>query len=57
MQSERAASLTKGIAACAALEAVTQAHDWHEEAKRLYNQQFADAADAEETYHDIMRTL
>ena len=50
---------TSGIAiqrhaACAG----TQARDWQEEAKRLYELQSADAAEAVETYNDaIKRTL
>ena len=57
-QSERMASLSKGNAAHAAMEAVNQARDWQEEAKRLYDQQIAEAAEAEEIYNDaIERTL
>ena len=55
--SERAASLSKGTAEYAAMDAITQARDWQEEAKRLYDQQIAEAAEAEEIYNDaITRT-
>ena len=34
------------------------AHEWHDEAKRAYDQKFVEAAEAEETHHDaIRRTL
>ena len=34
------------------------AREWQEEAKRAYDQKFAEAADAEEAYHNaIRRTL
>ena len=57
-QSERTASLSKGNAAYAAMEAVNQARDWQEEAKRLYDQKIAEAADTEEIYQDASkRTL
>ena len=48
----------KGNAAYAAMEAITQARDWQEEAKRLYDQQIAEAVEAEEVHNDaIKRTL
>ena len=40
------------------MEAVVMAREWQEEAKRAYDQKFAEAAEAEETYQDaIRRTL
>ena len=55
---ERATSTFKGNAANAAMEAVIMAHEWHDEAKRAYDQKFVEAAEVEETYHDaIRRTL
>ena len=55
---ERATSISKGNDAYAAMEAVIMAREWQAEAKRAYDQKFAEAAVAEETYHDaIRRTL
>ena len=55
---ERATSISKGNAAYAAMEAVIMAREWQVEAKRVYHQKFAEAAEAEETYHDaIKRTV
>ena len=55
---ERASSYSKGNAACAAMEKVILAREWQEEAKRAYDLKFAEAAEAEETYHNaIKRTL
>ena len=53
--SERAASLSKRNGAYAAMEAITEARDWQEEAKRLYDQQIAEAAEAEEIYNDSVK--
>ena len=40
------------------MEAVIMAREWQFEAKRVYDQKFAEAAEAEETYHNaIKRTL
>ena len=40
------------------MEAVTSAREWQAEAKRAYDLKFAEAAEAEETYHNaIKRTL
>ena len=52
---ERATSCSKGNAAYAAMEAVIMAREWQAEAKRAYDQKFAEAAVAEETYHDASR--
>ena len=55
---ERATSVSKGNAAYAAMEAAVMAREWQEEAKRAYDMKFAEAAEAEETYHNaIRRTL
>ena len=55
---ERATSASKGKDAYAAMEAVISAREWQAEAKRAYDQKFAEAAEAEETYHAaIRRTL
>ena len=55
---ERAMSVSKGNAAYVAMEAVVMAREWQAEAKRAYDQKFAEAAEAEETYHNaIKRTL
>ena len=55
---ERATSDSKGNDAYAAMEAVTMAREWQAEAKRVYDQKFVEATEAEETYHDaIRRTL
>ena len=55
---ERATTVSKGNDAYAAMEAVIMAPEWQAEAKRAYDQKFAEAAEAEETYHDaIRRTL
>ena len=55
---ERATSTAKGNAAYAAMEAVIEARGWQVEAKRVYDQKFAEAAEAEDTYHaSIRRTL
>ena len=48
---ERATSVSKGNDAYAAMEAVITAREWQEEAKRAYDMKFAEAAEAEETYH------
>ena len=54
----RATSTAKGNAAYAAMEAVIEARGWQVEAKRVYDQKFAEAAEAEDTYHaSIRRTL
>ena len=37
------------------MEAVIMAREWQDEAKRAYDQKFAEAAEAEETYHDAIR--
>ena len=37
------------------MDAITQARDWQEEAKRLYDQQIAEAAEAEEIYNDAIK--
>ena len=40
------------------MEAVVMAREWQAEAKRAYDQKFAEAAEAEETYHNATkRTL
>ena len=40
------------------MEAVILAREWQAEANRVYDQKFAEAAEAEETYHEaIRRTL
>ena len=55
---ERATTVSKGNDAYAAVEAVISARERQAEAKRAYNLKFAEAAEAEETYHDaIRRTL
>ena len=55
---ERATSVSKGNAAYAAMEAVIMAREWRAEAKRVHDQKFVEAAEAEETYCDaIRRTL
>ena len=57
-ESERATSTSKGNDAYAAMEAVIKARAQEEEAKRAYDAKFAQAAIAEEAYHDaIRRTL
>ena len=57
-ETERATSNSKGNDAYAAMEAVIKARARQEEAKRAYDQKFAEATIAEETYHDaIRRTL
>ena len=57
-ETERATSNSKGNDAYAAVEAVIKARARQEEAKRAFDQKFADAAIAEEAYHDaIRRTL
>ena len=57
-ETERATSNSKGNDAYAAMEAVIKARLRQEEAKRAYDQKIADAAIAEEAYHDaIQRTL
>ena len=57
-ESERATSTSKGNDAYAAMEAVIKARAQQEEAKRVYDAKFAEAAIAEEAYHDaISRTL
>ena len=47
---EQSASKTKGYAAYEATEATTQAREWQEEAKRLYEQNCQEAA--ESSFHD-----
>ena len=55
---ERATSYSKGNAAYAAMEDVISARERQEQAKLAYDQKFAEAAEAEETYHNaIRRTL
>ena len=55
---ERATSTAKGNAAYAAMEAVIMAREWQEEAKRVYDMKYAEAAEDEEIYKDaIRRTL
>ena len=55
---ERATSISKGNAAYAAMEAVIMARAWQDEATRPYDLKFAEATEAEETYHNaIKRTL
>ena len=55
---ERATSISKGNAAYAAMQAVTIAREWQEEAKRAYDRKFAEVAEAEKANHDaIKRTL
>ena len=55
---ERATSISKGNAAYAAMQAVTVARGWQEEAKRAYDRKFAEGAGTEEAHHDaIKRTL
>ena len=57
-ETERATSTSKGNDAYAAMEAVIKARAQQEEAKRAYDTKFAEAAIAEEAYHDaIRRTL
>ena len=51
---ERTTSCSKGNAAYAAMEDVIMAREWQAEAKRAYDQKFAEAAEAEETYHDAI---
>ena len=58
IETERATSTSKGNDAYAAMEAVIKARAQQEEAKRAYDTKFAEAAVAEEAYHDaIKRTL
>ena len=54
-ETERATSTSKGNDAYAAMEAVIKARAQEEEAKRAYNAKFAEAATAEEAYHDAIR--
>ena len=55
---ERATTVSKGNDAYAHMEAVISAREWQAEARRAYDQKFAEAAEAEETCHDgIRRTL
>ena len=55
---ERATSVSKGNDAYAAMEAVISARECQAEAKRAYDQKYAEAAEAEVTYHAaIRRTL
>ena len=55
---ERATLVSKGNDAYAAMEAVIMAREWQAEAKRVYDQKFVEATEAEETYHNaIKRTL
>ena len=37
------------------MEAVVMAREWQEEAKRAYDLKFAEAAEAEETYHNAIK--
>ena len=53
--SERATSASKGNAAFEAMEAVAIAREWQAEAQRTYDQKFAEATDAEETYHNAIK--
>ena len=55
---ERTTSVSKSNDAYAAMEAVIMAREWQAEAKRVYDQKFVEATEAEETYHGaIRRTL
>ena len=55
---ERETLVSKGNAAYAAMEAVIMAREWQAEVKRVHDQKFVEAAEAEETYYDaIRRTL
>ena len=57
-ESERVTSCSKGNAAFTAMEEVIEAREWQIEAKRAYDQKFAEAELAEEVYHNaIRRTL
>ena len=57
-ESEHTTSRAKGNAAYTAIEEVAMARELQAEAKRIYDQKFVDAAEAEETYHNaIKRTL
>ena len=53
--SQRAASRTKGNAACEATEVATQAREQQEEARLAYNQKCQDAAEAETTVNDAIK--
>ena len=57
-ESERMTSCSRGNAAYTAMEEVIKAREWQAEAKRAYDQKFAEAELAEEVYHNaIRRTL
>ena len=52
---ERATSYSKGNADYAAIEEVISEREWQEQAKLAYDQKYAEAAEAEETYHNAVR--
>ena len=52
---ERATSTSKGNDAYAAMEAVIKARAQQEDAKRIYDEKFAEAVVAETAYHDAIR--
>ena len=52
---ERAVTTSKDNAACATVEVATRAREWQEEAKRLCDQKFQEAGEAEAVHNDAIK--